>query len=69
MINLNIIFYVVVSVYRFAKTWNSPQFPAEFRNCHFGRVTGILRLVTFTCIQQEKGKRLHTSQMANLARA
>ena len=32
MTNLNMIFYVVVLVYRFVKIWNSPQFPAEFRN-------------------------------------
>ena len=32
MSNLNISFHVVVSVYRFVKIWNSPQFPAEFRN-------------------------------------
>ena len=32
MTNLNMIFHVLVSVYRFVKTWNSPQFPAEFRN-------------------------------------
>ena len=32
MTNLNMIFHVVVSVYRFVKIWNSPQFPAEFRN-------------------------------------
>ena len=32
MPNLNRIFHVVVSVYRFVKIWNSPQFPAEFRN-------------------------------------
>ena len=30
--NLNMIFHVVVSVYWFVKTWNSPQFPAEFWN-------------------------------------
>ena len=30
--NLNMIFHVVVSVYRFVKNWNSPQFPAEFQN-------------------------------------
>ena len=28
----NMIFHVVVSVYRFIKIWNLPQFPAEFRN-------------------------------------
>ena len=32
MTNLNMIFYVVVSVYWLVKTWNWPQFPAEFRN-------------------------------------
>ena len=32
MTNLNTIFHVVVSVYRFGKIWNSPQFPAGFRN-------------------------------------
>ena len=32
MINLNMIFHVVVSVYRLVKIWNSPQFRVEFRN-------------------------------------
>ena len=32
MTNLDMIFHVVVSVYRLVKIWNSPQFPAEFRN-------------------------------------
>ena len=32
MINLNMIFHVVVLVYRLVKIWNSPQFPVEFRN-------------------------------------
>ena len=32
MTSLNIIFHVVVSVYRLVKIWNSPQFPAEFWN-------------------------------------
>ena len=32
MINLNMIFHVEGSVYRLVKIWNSPQFPAEFRN-------------------------------------
>ena len=30
MTNLDMIFHVVVSVYRFLKIWNSPQFPAEY---------------------------------------
>ena len=28
--NLNLIFHVVVSLYRLVKIWNSPQFPAQF---------------------------------------
>ena len=32
MTNVNAIFHGVVSVYRFVKIRNSPQFPAEFRN-------------------------------------
>ena len=32
MINLNMTFYVVVSISWFLKIWNSPQFPAEFWN-------------------------------------
>ena len=32
MTNLNMIFHVVVSVYRLVKIWISPQFPAEFPN-------------------------------------
>ena len=32
MTNLNMIFHVAVSVHRLVKIWNSPQFPAEFRN-------------------------------------
>ena len=35
MINLNMIVHVVVSVYRFVKISNSPEFPAEFRNGQF----------------------------------
>ena len=32
MITLNVIFHVVVSDYRLVKLWDSPQFPARFRN-------------------------------------
>ena len=32
MTNLTMVFHVMVSVYRLVKIWNSPQFPAEFRN-------------------------------------
>ena len=35
--NLNMIFHVVVSVYRLVKIWNSPQFPDEFRNGQWWR--------------------------------
>ena len=34
MANLNMIFHVVVSVYRLIKICNTPQFPDEFRNGH-----------------------------------
>ena len=40
MTNLDIIFYVVVSRYRFVKIGDSPQYPAEFRN---GQLTAELR--------------------------
>ena len=33
MIKLDMIFHVVVSVHRFVKIWNSPQFPVKFRSC------------------------------------
>ena len=32
MINLDMTFHVMVSVYRLVKILNSPQFPVEFRN-------------------------------------
>ena len=49
MTNLNMIFYVVVLVYRLVKIWNSPQFPDEFRNGHLGTARShILRLDTRT---------------------
>ena len=35
MAKLNMIFHVVVSVYRLVKIWNSSQFPAEFRDGQF----------------------------------
>ena len=34
--NLNMIFHVVVSVYRLVKIWNSPQFPAERNGQYIG---------------------------------
>ena len=48
MINLNMIFHVVVSVYRFVKIWTSPQFPAEFQNgplFNESKVTYSLKLI------------------------
>ena len=47
MTNLNVIFHVVVSVYRLVKLWNSPQFPDELRNGQF-RVSS-LQLPTMQC--------------------
>ena len=44
MTNLNMIFYLVVSVYRLVKIWNSPQFPDEFRNSATGSVKTIVPL-------------------------
>ena len=32
MTNLNVMFHVVVSVYRLVNIWNLPQFPAQFQN-------------------------------------
>ena len=36
MINIDMIFHVVVSVYWLVKIWNSSQFPVEFRNGLYG---------------------------------
>ena len=30
--NLNVIFHVMVSIYGLVQIWNSPQFPARFRD-------------------------------------
>ena len=30
--NLNVIFHVMVSIYRLVQIWNLPRFPAQFRN-------------------------------------
>ena len=35
MINLDMIFHVLVSVYRLDKIWNSPQFPVEFGTAYY----------------------------------
>ena len=45
MTNLNMIFHVVVSVYRLVKIRNSPQFPDEFRNgLLFDRLRQIMQI-------------------------
>ena len=46
MINLDMIFHVVLSVYRLVKVWNSPQFPVEFRN-GLRLCTCVITLCTF----------------------
>ena len=46
MTNLNMIFHVVVSVYQLVKIWNSPQFPAEFRNSLY--IAGLTPSTKFT---------------------
>ena len=43
MTNLDMIFYVMVSDYRLAKIWNSPQFPVEFRNGLLASINIIIR--------------------------
>ena len=43
MIDLDMIFHAVVSVYRLVKIWNSPQFPVEFRN-------GLYRVTIENCM-------------------
>ena len=41
MTNLNMIFHVVVPVYRLVKIWNLPQFPDEFRNGQFAAIDSM----------------------------
>ena len=47
MTNLYMIFHVLVSVYRLVKIWNSPQFPAEFRNGQYWAVIHITAVTLF----------------------
>ena len=51
MTNLNMIFHVVVSVYRLVKIWNSPRFPDEFRNSPIAPVT--IRFDCCTAFREE----------------
>ena len=60
MTNLNMIFYLVVSVYRLVKIWNSPQFPDEFRNSATGSVKTIVPLF-YMC---KKGHRIDRAILA-----
>ena len=55
MTTLNVIFHVVVPIYRLFKIWNSPQFRAQFRNGQLSwcsidgvkRTGGILLMYTY----------------------
>ena len=55
MTNLSMTFYVVGSVYRLVKIWNSPQFPAEFRN---GLMRHRLRHTCVHCCEDFRGCRV-----------
>ena len=46
MTNLNMIFDAVVSVYRLVKIWNSPKFPAEFRNGLYDTVASLCKTLS-----------------------
>ena len=50
--NLNMIFSLVVSVYRLVKIWNSPQFPDEFRN---GQLLFWVHLIFFHSLPSRVG--------------
>ena len=49
MATLKVTFHVVVSIYRLVKIWNSPQFPALFRNGQLNnsRLSFVHRPVTW----------------------
>ena len=57
MINLDMIFHVVMPVYRLVKIWNLPQFPVKFRNglyylpclMHMHELSPIKYKVHITC--------------------
>ena len=49
MINLNVIFHMMGSVYRLVTIRNSPQFPVEFRN-------GLLIMAGMSSIKEVHGK-------------
>ena len=53
MTNLNMIFHVVVSLYRLVKLWNSPQFPDELRNGQLQLCFTELRKKTIVFLYQD----------------
>ena len=57
MTTLNVIFHVVLSIYRLVKIWNSPQFPARFRN---GRYLGAVYMILNRVWSGMKKKRFGT---------
>ena len=57
MINLNMIFHVVGSVYRLVEIWNSPwQFPAEFRNGQLHTLTNQIDIRLFLSTNQKQSQ-------------
>ena len=56
MTTLNVIFHVVVSIYRLVKIWNLPQFAAQFWNGQLGVKGKQIRKVLFAIGQ---GKKTH----------
>ena len=56
MINLNMIFHVVGSVYRFVEIWNSHQFPAEFRNGQLHTLTNQIDIRLFLSTNQKQSQ-------------
>ena len=59
MTNLNMIFHVVVSVYRLVKIRNSPQFPDEFRNGLYSVLILWSRLKFWSFLEQMSRLKLH----------
>ena len=55
MTNLNMIFHVVVPVYRLVEIWNSPQFPDEFRNGQLPTLTFITHTHSYNFCPVSKG--------------
>ena len=60
---LNVIFHVVVSIYRLVKIWNLPQFAAQFWNGQLGVKGKQIRKVLFAIGQ---GKKKHTEHAKHI---